>query len=67
MRRQIFLWTLVLLLVGLGFIEGFAHFGLPGSGDKLTLNPGDRLELPAGVSHNAVVGKQGVVCLEAHR
>jgi hypothetical protein len=31
------------------------------------LNPGDRLDLPAGTVHDAVVGPQGVVCLEAHR
>ena len=36
------------------------------TGDKVTLNTGDRLELPAGVTHDAVVGKQGVACLEAH-
>ena len=27
---------------------------------------GDRLELPANTVHDAVVGPQGVVCLEAH-
>ena len=48
-------------------VSGSITFGLPGSGDKLTLNAGDRLELPGGVTHDAVVGKQGVVCLEAHR
>jgi hypothetical protein len=29
-------------------------------------NPGDRLDLPAGVRHSAIVGPQGVTCLEAH-
>ena len=48
-------------------ICGSITFGLPESGDKVTLNGGDRLELPAGVTHNAVVGQQGVACLEAHR
>ena len=28
---------------------------------------GDRLELPAGTLHEAVVGPAGVDCLEAHR
>ena len=28
---------------------------------------GYRLDLPAGVEHDAVVGPEGVVCLEAHR
>lgn len=29
------------------------------------LSPGDRLEIPPGVSHSAVVGPSGVTCLEA--
>ena len=48
-------------------VRGSITFGLPDSGDKVKLNSGDRLELPAGVTHNAVVGQQGVACLEAHR
>lgn len=48
-------------------VTGSITFGLPDHGKKLTLNAGDRLDLPAGVSHNAVVGTQGVVCFEAHR
>jgi hypothetical protein len=30
------------------------------------LAPGERLDLPANVEHNAVVGPKGVTCLEAH-
>jgi quercetin dioxygenase-like cupin family protein len=48
-------------------VRGSIEFGLPESGDSLSLNAGDRLELPAGVQHDAVVGPQGVACLEAHR
>jgi uncharacterized protein YjlB len=48
-------------------VRGSITFGLPDSGDKVTLNQGDRLELPAGITHNAVVGHEGVACLEAHR
>ncbi len=47
-------------------VRGAIMFGLPASGERITLLPGDRLELPAGVSHDAAVGSQGVVCLEAH-
>lgn len=47
-------------------VRGSIRFGLPDSGDEVTLNAGDRLELPAGVTHNAVVGNHGVACLEAH-
>jgi len=36
-------------------------------GDSIYLQAGDRLDLAAGVMHDAVVGQQGVVCLEAHR
>ncbi|MGD9045457.1 MAG: hypothetical protein PVG06_17215 [Desulfobacterales bacterium] len=48
-------------------VRGSITFGLPDTGDKVTLNSSDRLELPAGVTHDAVVGKQGVACLEANR
>jgi uncharacterized protein YjlB len=48
-------------------VRGSITFGLPDSGDKVTLNSGDRLELPARVTHDAVVGHPGVACLEAHR
>jgi quercetin dioxygenase-like cupin family protein len=48
-------------------VQGSITFGLPDIGDKIKLYAGDRLDLPAGVSHNAVVGNEGVVCLEAHR
>ena len=48
-------------------ISGSITFNLPDSDEKLVLKPGDRLDLPAGVSHGAVVGTTGVACLEAHR
>ena len=48
-------------------VKGSITFGLPDAGDRILLNTGDRLDLPAGISHNAVVGSKGVVCLEAHR
>ena len=48
-------------------VRGSITFGLPDSGEQVTLNLGDQLNLPAGVVHNAIVGSDGVVCLEAHR
>ena len=45
---------------------GSIRFGLPGSGGGQDLAVGDRLELPAGTVHDAVVGPDGVSCLEAH-
>lgn len=48
-------------------VQGSITFGLPELGQQLTLNAGDRLELPAGTVHDATVGSQGVVCLEAQK
>ena len=48
-------------------VRGSITFGLVELGQKLTLNAGDRLDLPAGTVHDAVVGAQGVVCLEGHK
>lgn len=47
---------------------GSITFGLPGSaaGAAVAMSAGDRLELPAGTNHDAVVGPAGVSCLEAH-
>lgn len=45
---------------------GSIRFGLPERGDGMDLAVGDRLELPAGTAHDALVGPQGVTCLEAH-
>ena len=45
---------------------GSIRFGLSAGNDALDLGSGDRLELPAGTSHDAVVGRDGVRCLEAH-
>jgi quercetin dioxygenase-like cupin family protein len=48
-------------------VAGSITFGFPIVGEPTTLRPGDRLDLPAGVRHNAAVGPEGVVCLEARR
>jgi quercetin dioxygenase-like cupin family protein len=47
-------------------VKGSITFGFTGDGEQATLQAGDRLELPAGTAHDAVVGSEGVVCLEAH-
>jgi uncharacterized protein YjlB len=46
--------------------RGSIVFGLPAAGRSVALATGDRLELPAGTQHDAVVGPSGVTCLEAH-
>ena len=48
-------------------VKGSITFGFPGDERQATLVVGDRLELPKGTAHSAVVGSEGVVCLEAHR
>jgi quercetin dioxygenase-like cupin family protein len=48
-------------------VQGSITFGLPQEGLKIHLSAGDRLELPPGISHDAAVGVEGVVCLEGHR
>ena len=46
--------------------RGSIRFGLSATGDMVELVAGDRLELPAGTQHDALVGDDGVTCLEAH-
>lgn len=48
-------------------VSGSITFGLPELERNVTLFPGDRLDLPKGTVHDALVGKDGVVCLEGHR
>jgi quercetin dioxygenase-like cupin family protein len=48
-------------------VSGSITMGFPVEGEPTTLHAGDRLDLPPGVLHNAAVGPQGVVCLEAHK
>ena len=48
-------------------VDGSITFGLPVTREHLDLSVGDRLELEAGVVHDAIVGPEGVLCLEAHR
>jgi len=47
-------------------VAGSITFGLPDEARSIELDVGDRLELPAGIAHDAVVGPTGVTCLEAH-
>jgi quercetin dioxygenase-like cupin family protein len=46
--------------------SGSIVFGLVDDGESAALAVGDRLDLPAGTRHDALVGPAGVVCLEAH-
>jgi hypothetical protein len=46
--------------------SGAIDFELPASSEVISLAAGDRLELPAGTLHAAVVGQAAVTCWEAH-
>ena len=46
--------------------SGSIVFHLIDTGRDVTLDAGERLELPAGTVHGATVGPSGVHCLEAH-
>jgi quercetin dioxygenase-like cupin family protein len=47
-------------------VDGSITFLLPERGEEVELLAGDRLELPTGTLHGAIVGPRGVTCLEAH-
>lgn len=48
-------------------VEGTITFNLEEEGRKVELQAGDRLLLPAGTVHSALVGPGGCVCIEGHR
>jgi len=48
-------------------VDGSITFVLENEGRRLQLNPGDRMVLPAGTVHSAVVGASGCTCIEGHR
>jgi len=48
-------------------VHGSIAFGIPETGGSILMTVGDRLDLPPGIVHDAVVGPEGVVCLEAKR
>jgi hypothetical protein len=47
-------------------VQGSIRFGLPATGRVVDLAVGDRLDLPASTRYDAIVGRDGVTCLEAH-
>lgn len=48
-------------------VRGGIRFTLPDEDENIDLGPGDRMVLPAGTRHGAVVGPAGVTCIEAPR
>jgi len=47
--------------------RGSIRFDVPASGESFELQPGDRLDIPPGTSHSALVGPEGATCVEAAR
>jgi len=47
-------------------VFGHITFTVEGRQGTVAMKPGDRLELSPGTPHSALVGAEGVVCLEAH-
>jgi mannose-6-phosphate isomerase-like protein (cupin superfamily) len=47
--------------------QGSIEFRLDAEDEALDLHAGDRLEIPAGTPHSALVGPEGVSCVEAAR
>ena len=45
--------------------RGSIRFLVEPGGQQLDLSPGDRLDIPPGATHSAIVGPQGVACVEA--
>jgi quercetin dioxygenase-like cupin family protein len=46
-------------------LRGSITFRLIDTGDDITLGPGDRLDIEPSTLHSAVVGPNGVTCVEA--
>lgn len=47
--------------------RGSIQFVVEPSGEAFDLTPGDRLDIPPGITHSAIVGPDGVTCVEAAR
>jgi quercetin dioxygenase-like cupin family protein len=48
-------------------VEGSIAFVLESEGQRLELSAGDRMVLPAGTIHSAMVGPSGCTCIEGRR
>lgn len=48
-------------------VDGSITFVLAQEGKRLELKPGDRMVLPAGTIHSAIVGEGGCTCIEGRR
>ena len=48
-------------------VEGDIEFTFPAGKRSVHMKTGDKLEIPPHTAHSAVVGLDGVVCVEGHK
>ena len=48
-------------------VDGSITFKIPLLRKEIILKKGDRIDIPPNMVHSAMVGPEGVVCLEGHR
>jgi len=48
-------------------VNGNLEVTLPDTNQRVTLKPGDSVEVPARIRHGSVTGRSGATCLEAAR
>jgi hypothetical protein len=48
-------------------VDGAITFGLEADGRRIEMKAGDRMVLPSGTIHSAVVGPAGCTCIEGRR
>jgi quercetin dioxygenase-like cupin family protein len=46
-------------------VDGIMEVSLPDSNQRVKLRAGDRIEIPAGIRHGAIIGSSGAKCIEA--
>ncbi|MCK6578598.1 MAG: cupin [Anaerolineae bacterium] len=46
-------------------VDGMLEITLPDSNQRVRLRAGDRIEIPAGIRHGAIIGSSGAKCVEA--
>lgn len=48
-------------------VRGFIDFIFPAERKTIRLEPGDKMIVPKGMEHGAIVGDLGVTCVEGHK
>ena len=48
-------------------VRGWVDFLFPQERRTIRLEPGDKMTVPVGTDHGAIVGENGVTCIEGHK